>query len=440
MTERWDTFTFISYSKTDQAWVQVLAEDLVRLGLRVYYDEWQIREGDLVNPAIEAGLAGCNAGIVVCSDDTFTRPYVREEYAALLNNAVLKNHRLIAVLYRLTDIGTLPPGLRSRRWLDLRGVEGAPYQAAVQRLADALLGRPIERPRAGTPLAAPAASATLPERVGVYWEARTVLADILLTDHPVVACLDRHLGATLEATPDESTRQRAERLAAVIDDLGAGASAAKDLVLACYHAQADLPSPRREDGKKILRDLLAHWLQHRYGPAIGAQAHVRVQGACEDLHIPTPNHSIAATAIGHHNRQPVRYVNQSGVVRPRGALPPPVFHDGQIRDADAVADAIADTIAEQGDLSTDPNARRRRAKHRLNFVRNVARGDDRDPKHLPIPTEGLRKRDRETLNLVLSRLKAIYPALQLVELGEHEDEHEGDILDPLLAIFGDAPA
>ena len=436
--ERWDTF--ISYSRAHLDWVHLLASNLQSLGLRVFFDEWEVEPGDLVSRRIEAGIAGSSAGIVVCSDDTFTRPFVNEEYTALLNNAVLEQRRLIGVLFRLASVDTLPPGLRSRQWIDFRGRDGDAYLSAVQRLADALRGKRPERPSAGAPLVVPSARALhpgvaglpAPERHGAFWEARTILTDALMDEHPVVELLGEFLRVDKLGDPRESLRRRAERVAAAIDDLGEGPDAAEKLTDACCRALFALRA-NHDTAKKVLRGLLSEWLPHRYGRGLVVESVTRGLG-CEDLRFRTPNHGIAALSVAYRNKRPAGYVrHDKDKFFPTGAIPVAVLEGGEIREATEVATEIADAIASKFSPlpGTSPLARRRQAASHFAHLRKF----ELDPKHVPIPTEGLPA--RTDLEEVLGKLKAIYPALQIVELGDDDGPKEGSIVQQILTIFQD---
>ena len=56
---------FLSYSSMDRSVVIVLAEKLRDRGLRVWFDEWEIRDGESIPSRIEAGLEG-SAVLVLC--------------------------------------------------------------------------------------------------------------------------------------------------------------------------------------------------------------------------------------------------------------------------------------------------------------------------------------------------------------------------------------
>lgn len=147
--DRWDVF--ISYGHEDADWVGTLADNLHRDGFDVFFDQWEIIGGDRVTGRLEVGLRGATYGVLVVSPHSLSRPWVMEEYEALLAQAVANpGRRLIAVLYRDCE---LPPFLASRRWVDFRGVSSAAtYDRALEELERALRERAAsDRPARGSP-------------------------------------------------------------------------------------------------------------------------------------------------------------------------------------------------------------------------------------------------------------------------------------------------
>ncbi|HEX4954344.1 MAG TPA: tetratricopeptide repeat protein [Thermoanaerobaculia bacterium] len=136
---------FVSHAKADADWVRRLAENLHHAGLEVFFDEWEIDYGDVVSRELDRGLAHARNGILVVSPTSLSRPWVQEEYAALLNKAVASGGRLIPVLLKDAE---MPPMLATRRWVDFRGADGPVYEARVRELVAALKGeRPGPPPR-----------------------------------------------------------------------------------------------------------------------------------------------------------------------------------------------------------------------------------------------------------------------------------------------------
>ncbi|WP_239376386.1 tetratricopeptide repeat protein [Frankia sp. Cj5] len=152
---------FVSYGHADQPWVRVLAENLERAGLRVFYDEWEIGPGDVLAHRLDAGIRTSTSGILVVSPHALSRPWVKEEYAAMLSRVVAGRQRLIPVLLKNAD---LPPFLTSRVWVDFSQVADEDgYWARVGELVAELRGRRRTRPTADGSLQPPPGLVTRPE-------------------------------------------------------------------------------------------------------------------------------------------------------------------------------------------------------------------------------------------------------------------------------------
>jgi hypothetical protein len=87
MTEGgWDVF--VSYGHEDAAWVRVLAANLHQADFDVFLDKWELVGGDRVAGRLEEGIRGSASGILMVSPHALSRPWVREEYEALLHQVV----------------------------------------------------------------------------------------------------------------------------------------------------------------------------------------------------------------------------------------------------------------------------------------------------------------------------------------------------------------
>ena len=141
----WDVF--VSYGHEDADWVRVLAANLHRTGFDVFLDEWELVGGDRVTGRLEEGIRNSASGVLVVSPHSLSRPWVREEYEALLWHAVQRpeQRRLIPVLYVDAE---LPEFLANRLWVDFRGAgtTGPVYEARLGELARSLQGLPGSGP------------------------------------------------------------------------------------------------------------------------------------------------------------------------------------------------------------------------------------------------------------------------------------------------------
>jgi hypothetical protein len=135
MTDAFDVF--ISYAHADADWVRVLAENLHQQGLQVFFDEWEIGPGDVLVHRLDKGILNSRNGILVVSPDSLSRPWVAEEYAAMITRAVAAKQRLIPVLLKDAE---LPPLLASRVYIDFRQVDGPLYDQRLKELVAALKG------------------------------------------------------------------------------------------------------------------------------------------------------------------------------------------------------------------------------------------------------------------------------------------------------------
>ncbi|HEY6539302.1 MAG TPA: TIR domain-containing protein, partial [Ktedonobacteraceae bacterium] len=151
---------FISYGHQDQTWVRTLAENLYRAGLEVFYDEWEIAPGDVLVHRLDEGIRTSRSGILVVSSVSLSRPWVMEEYAAMITRAVAGQQRLIPVL--LGD-AELPPFLAARVWVDFRHADRPEYDRRVSQLVSALRGERPPRPGRDEPRAPPPGSGFRPE-------------------------------------------------------------------------------------------------------------------------------------------------------------------------------------------------------------------------------------------------------------------------------------
>ncbi|MBU2670974.1 tetratricopeptide repeat protein, partial [Actinoplanes bogorensis] len=134
---------FVSYAHADADWVRILAGRLHQAGLQVFLDEWQITPGDVLVHSLDDAILASTAGILVVSPQSMGSSWVREEYAALLGQAVDQGRRLIPVIYQDAEV---PPLLATRVWVDFRHADGPAYDTALTRLIGAIRGQPPGRP------------------------------------------------------------------------------------------------------------------------------------------------------------------------------------------------------------------------------------------------------------------------------------------------------
>ena len=86
MAEHFDVF--LSYARADAAQVHRLAENLHQAGLEVFLDEWEIAPGDVLVHQLDHGLLNSRTGILAVTPTALSRPWVQNEYAAMMTRAV----------------------------------------------------------------------------------------------------------------------------------------------------------------------------------------------------------------------------------------------------------------------------------------------------------------------------------------------------------------
>ncbi|MGC4086898.1 MAG: tetratricopeptide repeat protein [Polyangiaceae bacterium] len=155
-----DYDAFISYACADHEWVHELADNLFRLGVRVWLDKYELQFGDVIVPKLEDGIRRAKVGALILSPASVTRPWVQEEYAAIMTRSIAGQQRLIPVLFQDVE---LPPFVASRRWFDFRAADSEAYLRRVRELAAALQGDRPTPPRFGEALQPPPGSAYLAE-------------------------------------------------------------------------------------------------------------------------------------------------------------------------------------------------------------------------------------------------------------------------------------
>jgi hypothetical protein len=145
---------FVSYAHEDEPWAKTLAENLHRLGLEVWLDQWELVGGQWVASQLQDGLAKSETVVAVVTRHWVESRWCAEEFAATVTAAVERGQRLIPAL--LSEVA-LPPFIASRLYVDFRHVASrAQYVERVGQLERAVRGRPSgQRPERGGPLIAP---------------------------------------------------------------------------------------------------------------------------------------------------------------------------------------------------------------------------------------------------------------------------------------------
>ena len=121
---------FISYSSKDKDFVKKLAEDLTSYGVKVWWDQWEMKVGDSLNKKIQEGISQSSWLGIVLSPDSVKSPWVeRELNSALIKELQLHDVFVLPILYRACDI---PIFLQDKVYADFK----TSYEKGLQILLD----------------------------------------------------------------------------------------------------------------------------------------------------------------------------------------------------------------------------------------------------------------------------------------------------------------
>lgn len=133
---------FVSHSTQDREFVKKLATDLMANGVNAWYSEWEIKPGDSIREKIDAGLRDCEYFIIVLSNSSINRPWVRGELDAATVAKINGRVRKIIPI-KIEDCGELPPTLASLCWEDFTSQS---YESALQRVIDSIFDIDVRPP------------------------------------------------------------------------------------------------------------------------------------------------------------------------------------------------------------------------------------------------------------------------------------------------------
>lgn len=115
---------FISHSAQDVEWARALARALQERGVSVWFDEFNIRPGESVPDALEAGLRSSDIVVTLLDPDFPASPNLFFEFGAALGMA----KRFVPIVPKGLDPTVLPLPVRRRRYL----IRETPEQTAEE--------------------------------------------------------------------------------------------------------------------------------------------------------------------------------------------------------------------------------------------------------------------------------------------------------------------
>ena len=124
MSAKFQFDVFVSHNAKDKPRVRRLAERLKQAGLRVWFDEWTVRSGDIIALKVDEGLEQSRVLLLCISPNALASGWVDlERSTAIHRDPSNEGRRFIPLLLADCD---LPDTLRRYNYVDFReGAEGA---------------------------------------------------------------------------------------------------------------------------------------------------------------------------------------------------------------------------------------------------------------------------------------------------------------------------
>ncbi|MCD6197414.1 MAG: toll/interleukin-1 receptor domain-containing protein [Deltaproteobacteria bacterium] len=138
---------FLSHAKEDKnRFVLDFAEKLRNNGIDVWLDKWEMLPGDsLIDKIFEEGLKNAEAIIIVLSNHSVNKPWVKEELNAGMMKKISMGTKIIPVVI---DNCSVPESLKSTLWERIS--DTASYQENLDRIVASIFGH-REKPPLGQP-------------------------------------------------------------------------------------------------------------------------------------------------------------------------------------------------------------------------------------------------------------------------------------------------
>src|ERR1044072_8495735 len=93
---------FISYASEDKVFVRPLAVALRKLGVRVWFDEFEIELGDSLSRKIDKGLAVSRFGLVLLSPDFLEKAWTNYEFRGLISKEMIRGKVILPLWHGVT--------------------------------------------------------------------------------------------------------------------------------------------------------------------------------------------------------------------------------------------------------------------------------------------------------------------------------------------------
>jgi len=115
---------FISHSARDADWARSFAQALKKRGVTVWFDEFDVRPGESVREALEAGLRSSDVLVAFLDAESSSKPNLFFELGA----AIGMGKRVVVIVPKDLDPSVVPLDVRLRRYL----IRDTPEQTAEE--------------------------------------------------------------------------------------------------------------------------------------------------------------------------------------------------------------------------------------------------------------------------------------------------------------------
>ncbi len=127
---------FISYSHKNKSFAKKLATSLYDHGISVWWDEWEIKPGDIMVDKINSGIMDSGYFLLILTPDSTSSEWVEIEWTSAFTLACnKKNLRIIPIL---KETCTIPMVLQNRKYIDFRKSYKTQIQILINNLLDDL--------------------------------------------------------------------------------------------------------------------------------------------------------------------------------------------------------------------------------------------------------------------------------------------------------------
>lgn len=119
---------FISYARSDKDWAEKFAETMLKSGVNVWFDQFNVKAGEPLSEAIEKGLRESDIVVLLINLESINRPNLFFELGAALG----MNKTIVPVVPENLDPHSLPLPLQRIKFI----VRASPEETANELVSE----------------------------------------------------------------------------------------------------------------------------------------------------------------------------------------------------------------------------------------------------------------------------------------------------------------